>query len=756
MRTFETTALANARRGWRVFPCAPRGKVPQTTHGVKDASTDPETIRGWARRWPSANIAVATGMASGFFAVDVDGGTGEETLAALTKKHGALPDTLEARTGGGGRHLLFRHPDKGLRNSAGKLGPGLDVRGDGGYVILPPSVHPSGKPYEWRAGRAPDDLPIAEAQGWLLDLLSAGPSATQSKPVNTSPAYAEAVLAGELAGLARAPEGTRNDTLNAAAFSCGKYVAAGALPRGLVERALLAQAGAIGLPECEVRATIASGLAAGTKEFRAGVAALTGKFGGKIVRPASKKSKANGDGAPDKRETDQSAGEDTAPLPPEFSEDALTLRFTESHSENLRYVATWGRWLCWDGARWQEDSTLSVFDRARTVCRITASECANNEKFIAKRITAAATVAAVERLARSDRRHAATVEQFDADPWLLNTPTGTVDLRTGEAREHSRADFLTKLTGAGLAGKASGCPRWQQFLERVTGGDAALEEFLQRVAGYCLTGVTREHALFFVYGTGANGKGVFLNTLAGALGDYARTAPIGAFLVTYEEQHPTDLAGLRGARLVTAVETEDGRRWAEAKIKTLTGGDRIAARFMRQDFFEYLPQFKLLIAGNHKPGLRSVDEAIRRRLHLILFLVTIPAEERDLDLAERLRAEWPGILRWAVEGCLTWQRRGLNPPTAVSDATTMYLDAEDRIAAWIEDRCDPGPACSATAAALFSDWRAWAESGGEKPGSQKAFSEKLQTRAGIEKTREGKARTRTFKGIALRAMRADP
>ncbi len=743
-------ALRYARRGWRVFPCAPRGKVPLTAHGVKDGSTEPETIRGWARRWPSANIGVATGAESGFFVLDVDGAKGEETLAGLTEKHGALPQTVEAHTGGGGRHLLFKHPGgTTLKNSAGKLGLGLDTRGDGGYIIAPPSVHPSGPPYQWRAGHAPGDLPLVDAPGWLLDFLSAGQSATQSKPVNTSPAYAEAVLARKLAELARAAEGTRNETLNVAAFTLGKYVATGGLERGLVERALLAQAVEIGLPAREAESTLASGINAGFEECRAGLAALEEKFGIELKPNPNGAHGESGEGQP-------AEGEDAAPLPPEFSEDALTLRFTESHNENLRYVAKWGRWLCWDGARWQEDSTLSVFDRARTVCRITASECANNEKFIARRITAAKTVAAVERLARSDRRHAATVEQFDADPWLLNTPTGTVDLRTGEAREHSRADFFTKVTGAGLAGKASGCPRWQQFLERVTGGDAALEEFLQRVAGYCLTGVTHEHALFFLYGGGANGKGVFLNSLAGALGDYAKTAPIGTFLATREEQHPTDLAGLCGARLVTAVETEDGRHWAEAKIKTLTGGDRIAARFMRQDFFHYLPQFKLLIAGNHKPGLRSVDEAIRRRLHLIPFLVTIPAEERDLDLVEKLRVEWPGILCWALEGCRAWQHEGLNPPAAVTDATMAYLDAEDRIGTWIEDRCDLGPACAATAAEVFSDWKSWAESGGEKPGSQKAFSEKLQTRPGIEKTREGKARTRTFQGIALRAMRADP
>jgi putative DNA primase/helicase len=165
---------------------------------------------------------------------------------------------------------------------------------------------------------------------------------------------------------------------------------------------------------------------------------------------------------------------------------------------------------------------------------------------------------------------------------------------------------------------------WVAFLDRIAGGNVELVDFLQRVAGYSLTGVTREHALFFLYGTGANGKTTFLNAITGALGDYCKNAPIETFTATQSERHPTDLASLRGARLVTAVETEEGRRWAESKIKALTGGDKISARFKRQDFFEYTPQFKLLIAGNHKPGLRWVDEAIRRRLHLIPFTITIP------------------------------------------------------------------------------------------------------------------------------------
>ena len=187
------------------------------------------------------------------------------------------------------------------------------------------------------------------------------------------------------------------------------------------------------------------------------------------------------------------------------------------------------------------------------------------------------------------------------------------------------------------------CPRWLQFLDEITGGNVELQQFLQRIAGYSLTGSTREHALFFAYGTGGNGKGVFLNTLSAILADYAAVAPMEAFIATQGERHPTDLAGLRGARLVTSQETEEGRRWAESKIKALTGGDPITARFMRQDFFTYPPTFKLVIAGNHKPALRGVDEAIRRRFHL----VPVHRHDRQTRTAifpKSCKPEWPGIL----------------------------------------------------------------------------------------------------------------
>jgi putative DNA primase/helicase len=386
------------------------------------------------------------------------------------------------------------------------------------------------------------------------------------------------------------------------------------------------------------------------------------------------------------RLTDEPLHHSEGPRPPMFADDALALRFAERHSDDLRFVARWSRWMTWDGRRWKEDDTLLGFDLARRICRETAVAC--NERKIATAIASAKTVAAVERLAKADRRIATTVDQFDRDDWLLNTPAGTIDLRTLEMHDHRPTDYITKMTAISAAGE---CLTWRAFLHRITDGDLDLQAFLQRMCGYALTGETREHALFFLYGLGANGKSVFLNTIAGILGDYQRTAPIETFTASTSDRHPTELAMLRGARLVTAIETEDGRRWPEARIKSLTGGDHISARFMHQDFFDFKPKFKLMIAGNHTPGLRSVDEAIRRRFNLVPFSVTIPPEERDKTLPERLRDEWSGILTWMLEGCAEWQQKGLQPPAAVVKATAEYLEAEDSIATWIEERCDRSP-----------------------------------------------------------------
>jgi putative DNA primase/helicase len=429
-------------------------------------------------------------------------------------------------------------------------------------------------------------------------------------------------------------------------------------------------------------------------------------------------------------------------LPPEFTDDALARKFTEQYRNELLYTAQWSKWNFWDGRRWLHDSTLSVFDRARGVCRSAASVC--DDKRLAQRIASAQTVSAVERLARADQGHAMRPEQWDADPWKLNTPGGIVDLRTGALQASRSSAYCSLMTAVGPGGD---CPRWLGFLDRATGGDDALEAFIRRMCGYALTGETREHALFFLFGTGANGKSVFLSTISGLMGEYAKTAPIDTFTETKFTGHPTELAYLRGARLVTATETGDGARWNEARIKILTGGDKVSARFMHGDFFEYTPAFKLVIAGNHRPSLRTVDEAMRRRFRLLPFTTTIPEAERDPRLIEHLRVEWPGILRWAIDGCLEWQRSGLSAPEAVQEASLDYMQAEDVLQQWIEERCEVSPGAWSASSDLFASWQKYAESCGEFAGNQKRFAERM-TSHGFKLHRTMSARG--FTGIRLR------
>ncbi|MBI4395445.1 MAG: bifunctional DNA primase/polymerase [Elusimicrobia bacterium] len=685
-------ALAYAQAGWPVFPLVPNTKVPLTRRGFKDATKDLEKIRReWARD-PDPNIGVSTGQLSGLGVLDVDvknGAKGMESLQAIME---VLPKTRTARTPSGGLHLYFRIAGP-LKSRIGFL-PGLDLKADGGYVAAPGSEI-DGKPYEWIDPAAPiADLPAA-----LQALLQKGQA--KAKPL------AE--------GTGAIPEGQRNDTLTSLAGSMRR--------RGMEHQEILAALRAVNanrcqppLPESEVE-TIAASVARyppvnSPTVAKNGSPGLPGSDGG------------------------------DEPMPPGFTDDDLALEFTQQHGGNWRYVAGWGRWLHWDGACWKKDDTLRAFDLSRKICRKASANCDNSK--VAAKVASAATVAAVERLARTDRTHAATTDQWDQGAWLLNTPKGCVELETGKVRSHRREDYITKITAATPEGEAE---TWLTFLSDITNGDLELQSYLSRLAGYCLTGVTSEHALFFLYGTGANGKSVFINTLASVLGDYATNAPMDTFMETKTEKHPTDLASLCGARLVTSIEVEKGRRWAEAKIKSLTGGDKISARFMRQDFFEYKPQFKLLIAGNHKPSMRDVDEAMRRRLHLIPFTVTIPPEKRDKALTERLLEERNGILKWAVEGCLEWQRIGLKPPASVVEATEEYFESQDALGRWMEEECVINPNYTATTEDLFYSWKAWSERCGEYTGSLQKFSEDLQKK-GFARNRSSKKKG--FRGLTLK------
>lgn len=441
-----------------------------------------------------------------------------------------------------------------------------------------------------------------------------------------------------------------------------------------------------------------------------------------------------------------SAEEDGA-APASMSEDMLADHLVETHAEKWRYVKPWGAWFEWRGDGWYKDETAKIDRIAVEVTRqaLYWPEAAPLSPDGKRRINSKRTAGAVRDLAMSDRRIAALADQWDTDPWLLGVPGGVVDLRTGKLHEAKPTDYMTKRCR--VKPEPGPCPLWLEFLGRITERDQALVDYLQRFAGYSLTGITSEHALAFLYGTGANGKTTFIQTISQILGDYALSAGFELLAESKNERHPTEIARLRGARLVITEETDAGGGWNEGRIKRLTGGGKISAHFMRQDDFEFEPQFKLLIAGNHKPRIKAVDEAIKRRIHLVPFTVTIPPEERDKALLKKLEAEWPQILHWCIQGCLLWQDASLSPGERILEATEQYVEAEDVIGAWIADCCEREGE-TVDGRNLFDSYRKWCEAQGEHAWSRRAWSNALLDR-GFAQTRS--KNSRGFDGISLKA-----
>lgn len=406
-----------------------------------------------------------------------------------------------------------------------------------------------------------------------------------------------------------------------------------------------------------------------------------------------------------------------------FSDDTLATLFVDREGNDWRHVAAWRTWFTWTGLCWQADETGFVREQVRQACRAAAHACGKPNEV--RRICSDKTISAVVRIAANDPSIAIRTSVLDAHPMLLNTPAGVIDLESGEVHEHDRGVLLTQMT---KASPGTGCPRWIQFLDEITGGDEDLQAYLQRFAGYLLTGATSEQMFAFFHGAGANGKSVFLQTLGFVLGDYAATATLDTFMASSTSKHLTELAGLRSARMVIVPETDPGRAWAEGRIKSVTGGETIRANFMHRDHFEFVPQFKLVVAGNHRPTLTSTGEAMRRRLHLVPFQVTIPPEKRDLQLIPKLEAERDGILGWMLQGCAEWCERGLSPPSVLLAAAENYFAEEDIVGQWIEEACETGPDCRAAAQALFASWSRWADAAGHPKGTKKTLGEALRSR----------------------------
>ncbi|MCA9176015.1 MAG: hypothetical protein KDB14_16125 [Planctomycetales bacterium] len=415
----------------------------------------------------------------------------------------------------------------------------------------------------------------------------------------------------------------------------------------------------------------------------------------------------------------------------------LGQRFDKLTRHDARCCHPWHSWLIWDGRRWQKDASGRATEHAKATARSIYTEAAKaqeaDEPGLAKELAKFAgqshslrSLNAMLSLAQSESGIPVQPTELDADPWLLNVGNGVLDLRRDSfgLRPHRQVDMITQLAPVRYEPDAT-CPLWERVLLEWMAGDHDLVAFLQRLCGYVLTGRTDTHVLPFCFGTGSNGKGVFTATLLELLGDYAMRAPDELLIQRRGEPHPTERADLHGKRLAVATENEAGCRWNETLIKSLTGGDRVRARRMREDFFEFTPTHKFIVTGNHRPAVRGRDHGIWRRMRLIPFLVTYTEDQIDRELPDKLRAEWSGILNWAIRGCLDWQLAGLSEPKAVRTATADYRASEDVLAQFIEDCCTIDPDAHVATGELRAAYEKWCETNGEKPLGSRAFSTTL-------------------------------
>ncbi|MDP8952211.1 MAG: phage/plasmid primase, P4 family, partial [Actinomycetota bacterium] len=435
-------------------------------------------------------------------------------------------------------------------------------------------------------------------------------------------------------------------------------------------------------------------------------------------------------------------------------------RLAARHGEDLRYVHAWGGWLVWTGRHWEADETGEVVRRAKRTARAIYGEAEKPEyaelrKELGRhaiKSEAKSRIEAMVALAQSEPGIPVRPDELDADRWLLNVENGTIDLRSGELREQRREDLIMRLAPVEYDPDAK-APTWGEFLERVLPSEE-LRGFVQRAVGYSLTGDTRERVLLILHGMGRNGKSTFLEAIREALGaedGYAMKTPAETLMAKPAGGIPNDVARLKGARFVAASETEKDRRLAEALVKEITGNDTISARFMRAEWFDFRPTHKVWLATNHKPEIRGTDRAIWDRIRLVPFDVRIPDEEIDRELPEKLKAELPGILAWAVRGCLDWQENGLGEPEEVREATEAYRSEMDALASFIEDCCVVHLDATATSQALYDAYKAWCEENGERSESKRSFGVRL-TELGFERAR-GSQSVHIRRGLGLRSDR---
>lgn len=807
------TALQYLNAGLCIIPVRPADKKPAISgwKPFQERRPSEDTVREWFTDDGHTGLAILGGRVSGgLFIIDFDMNA-EDVFPAWMEFVGRN-STMDVSTWpvvrtGKGYHVYLRTatPPRNLelaKDDAGHIF--IETRGEGGYVVAPPTVHSS--PLAWPLGRpycmvqgsilaipVLDDTetafvlaaceffdertkpaenaarPAASAET-LATLVVAGTSngnGTEKNAASGLNRYAEKAIANQLERVRNAVEGTRNKTIYIAAVEFGKLASAGLMNQHEIETLLRpAAAGYIHTDgEKSFTTTVASGVADGlAKQWSPPPLKHTanGERNGAAARNgvAEKMAGHTGDSRPRDNQTPSASAErNAAAIDAELAslmhtDTGNAERLVERHGHNLRYVSEWNQWLVWDGMVWRRDTTSRVQRMAKDTVRAMYREAATIEDEERRKALASHAAKSENRqrlismveLAKSEPKVVVEASEMDADGWLLAVRNGVVDLRTGRLMEHARSFNLMRMVDVEYSAAAE-CPTWLAFLNTIFDGDTAMIDFIQRACGYSLTGDVSEQVFFFMHGTGRNGKSTFANTLAAATGDYYQKLSTESLMARHYSVVPADIAALPGARLAVAAEVEAGHRLAETLVKDLVGGDDIRARFLHQNWFTFRPSAKLWIYGNSRPAIRGTDDGIWRRVRLIPFGVQIPAERVDGRLGEKLRHELAGILAWMVAGCLAWQQNGLGEPPAVKDATAAYREEMDFLAEFLAEACDINAGSTENATDVFHAFSQWCKVNGEKAQTQTAFGRMLRER-GYEKSRITGGR-RVYHGLRL-------
>ena len=757
-RQLLDAAVACAQRKWRVIPlcwvdddveegcgytphnrrgpCPAPGKHPILNDWPNRATNDPVKAQQWWRpvkpnsivteEWyPHANIGVVLGEGSGIFGLDVDTDRdGDKKLESLEREHGKLPLTRVHGTGSGGAHHLFEWPGFRVHNiKPWGVDAGLDIKGDNGYIVVPPSISHKG-PYT--LSPAMEDAPIAKAPEWILEKLRRERTEQLGLNLNSSDAlpnrlidkYVAAAKKNEHWKLSGTKKGDRNSALNNAALALGSLGVHGFLS--------MDEAMALLLDASHKNGMIAddNGTAPFHATFRSG-------WNAGLRRPRDLSGVGNLSDNEWRRYS--------------WDEFGLGARLVEYFGERLRWVDNWQAWMSYSSGIWKRQTASEAERLAQAMIELLdkfevpryddqaeldgePSPQAQFKAWLRKQRSNARKVATA-KCARDFTVIRAEPDVFDEKPDLLNCANGVVDLLTGELKPHDPDLMLTMRCTQPYEPKAQ-CPGWLAFLERVQ-PEEEMRSYLHRVAGYSITGDIGEQVFFLHTGTGANGKSVFHDVIARVIGAYSQTVPVETLMDSSMDRIPNDVARMAGRRYLQASETKSGKFLDEPKLKSLTGGDAVAARFMRGDYFEFRPVGKIHLTTNHLPRL-SDDSATWRRIHLIRWPVFIPEREREGGLVDRLvREEGAGILAWLVQGALQWREQKLNPPDAALMAKEDYKRSEDEHQQWLEDECVIDMERTTLSSAseskvLWAHNRQWRQENGYMPIGQRAFTEMVK------------------------------